>query len=430
MSLIKPLFSFETFFVLWLFSYQYKNAWGVFTSPDITLLLTFILVPWGIILYVQNKPERQTKFSDAPNLAFLAISLWFIASSFWSASHMYKLQKTLCYAIYTLPAFLVGYLVISQDKMRVKRLLGAFFVFSLVVLAECFRIFKAQGLTSFPDILNTNYLVTGQTLGVGLLVLLAWSFFQFTTQHKSYSWVLSLSLSSLFVYALLNLGGRGPLMASMGALALFYGVNGFRYPLKKVLIHLSIFLLFCGVSYGLLNGFFGHTGSHFAQRLAPVLLGQEDASLNERFSYYQTALNAFFQHPLIGVGLGGWPVFHGLGDIALHPHNIFLEILAETGVIGFILFAFFLFFSLKRLTLAFFYSNWMHASILLIPLFASLNALKTGDLHDNLLLFVSLSLCGGLSPSRPGSGHDRWRQPERQPHPPKQRHNPEATVAP
>ena len=122
-------------------------------------------------------------------------------------------------------------------------------------------------------------------------------------------------------------------------------------------------------------------------RLAPVLdPGQTDAPLQERFLYYHSAWRAFLTQPFIGMGTGGWPIFQGLGDIELHPHNLFLEVLSETGLIGFIL--------LGILGGAFVYSfnQQCPVAFILILSFAFLNAMKSGDLNDNILLFVGVGL--------------------------------------
>ncbi len=44
-------------------------------------------------------------------------------------------------------------------------------------------------------------------------------------------------------------------------------------------------------------------------------------------------------HPWLGIGLGGFPLTAGLGDHpGWYPHNMFLEVLAEQGLVGFIMF--------------------------------------------------------------------------------------------
>jgi O-antigen ligase len=413
LKFIKSLFSFESFFVLWLFSYQYKNAFGIFMSPDITVLLTAILVPWGIFLYYKDK--EKFKLNDPAALMFLGMGLWFIASSFWSPSQAYKLQKTLCYTIYTIPGFLMGYLIISKSLQRIKRLIGSFFVFSILILGESYRVFFINGLTTISDILNTNYLVTGQTLGVGLLTLIPYSYSLsrvdkgenkgFSANFSSTLWFSMLFLSSLFFYVLINLGGRGPILATVIALTVFYGVKYRQDSLTKPAIHCGVLLIFWILSYFILNGLFDHTNSHFGQRIAPLLTGQIDEAVNERFIYYQSAFSVFLEHPLIGVGFGGWPISHGLGDVSLHPHNIFLEILSETGLIGLAWFMALLYFIFRNLTFRFVFSTPEQTSVALITIFSFINAQKTGDLHDNLLLFFTLSLWVGLKNWKKDNAH-------------------------
>lgn len=296
----------------------------------------------------------------------------------------------------------MGSLIISQNPERIKRLIGAFFVFSILVLAESYRVFLNNGLVTISDILNTNYLVTGQTLGVGLLILIPYSYSLFPSGKRlpvnfsSALWFWMLLLSGLFFYVLINLGGRGPILATVIALSLFYGAKYWQDSLSKPTIHLGVLVLLWTLSYFILNGIFDHTNSHFVHRMAPLLTGQIDEAVNERFIYYQSAFQAFLQHPFAGVGFGGWPMSHGLEDISLHPHNIFLEILSETGLIGFVLFIAFLYLVVRNLKLPFIFSTPERTSLALLTIFSFINAQKTGDLHDNLLLFFTLSLWVGL----------------------------------
>lgn len=414
MRFIKFFLSFEVFFVLWLFSYQYKNAFELLKTYDISILLTFLVVPWGAIIYVSNKSKALKIFDPAVG-AFLVLTVWFVVSSFLSPSQFYKTQKILCFGFYTIPTFLIGYGVFAQEDRRVERLMRVFFIFSMVIVGECFHVFFKNGIKTLPDILGTNYLTTGQTLGVGTLVLATGSLFCFfgalsnqkgkcnqeDKRIQGIVWgsvLIPIMCSCLFVYALINLGARGPVLAcSIGLVVLYAGLGFFR-SFSKSMIHLGVFLVFFAIFYSLLNDFFHQTGAHFFKRLTPVLDPSAiDGSLHERFAYYQSAFRAFLENPLMGLGLGAWPLFHGLGDISLHPHNIFLEVAAETGIIGVLLFLSLLFVCLKKVKFSYFFSKFHLTSVLLITLFSFLNALKTGDLHDNILFFFFLSLCAGIS---------------------------------
>jgi len=76
----------------------------------------------------------------------------------------------------------------------------------------------------------------------------------------------------------------------------------------------------------------------------------DSKTLNYRSQFWENSLQMFQEHPLLGVGLGNWQVYfpkYGLGkftnfEIAngintlQRPHNDFLQILCENGILGFI----------------------------------------------------------------------------------------------
>ncbi len=98
------------------------------------------------------------------------------------------------------------------------------------------------------------------------------------------------------------------------------------------------------------------------------------------------------QNPFFGSGIGSFPIAVGLGDKRMYPHNIFLEIAAELGVVGLVIFAFFLLYGVKRLIQNFF-SNYPY-SIFVLMVFAMnfFDALIGGDITDHRLMMVSLGL--------------------------------------
>ncbi len=394
----KLFFSFEFISVLSLFSYQYKNAHPYFTFFDVTIFLNLILIPLALILYFRER-NQSCRFLSKEILFFLGMMGWFILSVLWSPSHSYKIQKALCFAIYTIPAFLTGYLIISNSHERTQRLLQSLFIFSLIVLVETFHVFHVKGMGSIQDIMGNNYLITGQTLGTGLLILMVFSLHQFHNRNnKTLGLGLEVLLSSLFVYGLINIGGRGPVVASFVSIV-FLHIFSAQNPhlIKRNFAHLTLFLMSSVIIFVGLNYFLNQEGSHFINRLMPLLdSAKTDGSTMERLDFYQSAIKAFLKNPVMGLGLGGWPMYHGLGDISFHPHNIFLEIMAETGMVGLLFFVAFLFVCLKGLRLSHVLSCPYLMAFCLIAIFSFMNACKTGDLHDNILFFFSLSLVSGL----------------------------------
>jgi O-antigen ligase len=97
---------------------------------------------------------------------------------------------------------------------------------------------------------------------------------------------------------------------------------------------------------------------------------------------------------MIGVGIGGFSYIYNRSDMRLYPHNIFLEILSELGVLGMFLFTFMILFSLKVALNNIKETNnvnyYLNLGILLNFIFMFLNSQFSGDINDNRLLFTFL----------------------------------------
>lgn len=84
---------------------------------------------------------------------------------------------------------------------------------------------------------------------------------------------------------------------------------------------------------------------------------QRSHSLHVRRIYWQAAARLVAERPLLGAGLGNFEEHYGRlkGDVQQETrqvHNDYLQVLAETGVVGFLAFAGFLLFGLRRATAA------------------------------------------------------------------------------
>jgi O-antigen ligase len=70
-----------------------------------------------------------------------------------------------------------------------------------------------------------------------------------------------------------------------------------------------------------------------------------------RFSYFAAALQFFFQSPLVGHGVRSFSLlFKNFEDPGAHAHNLVLEILSDTGLIGLFLFFLLFFVALRPIT--------------------------------------------------------------------------------
>jgi O-antigen ligase len=66
-------------------------------------------------------------------------------------------------------------------------------------------------------------------------------------------------------------------------------------------------------------------------------------SLDSRFDLTTYAWNYFLKYPITGIGFGSFGINYSGTEDRIEPHNIILEIMSQTGIIGLFLFLLFLF---------------------------------------------------------------------------------------
>ncbi len=186
-----------------------------------------------------------------------------------------------------------------------------------------------------------------------------------------------LTVSALVVLATYSRGGLLTTLAAAGLTFLFTGqiramwnwfVGGFRGRMFDKLFRLGMIVAVLGAFAGTFvflsqKNFFRRLWETDAQTLSEYIV---DINAGARGAYSAGALAAFEDHPLTGVGLGasGFYIYQNLPDWSLttvpeiakqlspenklypNPKNLYVRLLAETGLIGFFLFAAFQFYTL------------------------------------------------------------------------------------
>ena len=87
-------------------------------------------------------------------------------------------------------------------------------------------------------------------------------------------------------------------------------------------------------------------GADALSRAATISFSTNDGSVNQRLRYYEDVLNHFKSNPVFGVGIGNWKlssIFYDKEDITgyivpYHAHSDFIQLGAELGIIGFVLY--------------------------------------------------------------------------------------------
>ncbi len=126
---------------------------------------------------------------------------------------------------------------------------------------------------------------------------------------------------------------------SLGILTFFIVV--FNY--KKIITRSIPLLVILLIGYFFVNLTFNtQNPDEISSRISSIALTTADDSINERLGYYSDAVKSIIQYPAFGIGVGNWKIksIDYAGNtvngytVPYHTHNDFLQISAEIGVIG------------------------------------------------------------------------------------------------
>ncbi len=177
---------------------------------------------------------------------------------------------------------------------------------------------------------------------------------------KNINIIVKFILACFSIYVLINLNEVGPLLGVI--------IVVFTYFIRKnfLFYFLSIFLFFLGYFFVIIP-------------FVPDLTFEQILQ-DPRVDIYNKNINYFLQEPLVGIGLGGSFRMTGTYQSA---HNIFIEILTEIGIFGFMQFGIFIF------ILAFYFLKNIKSEIAYIWLYTFIVVLVSGDISLNQIFWFS-----------------------------------------
>jgi O-antigen ligase len=254
----------------------------------------------------------------------------------YSASAVYKFQKM----GQLLTALFAGIAPLLVKDFNYTKFLRTFSYSSVAMGLAYLVIIKIKGFESTEEGLydfSSAYLVLSYAAGLSSLLV----YFGKHNMKQLEKFI----LTGLGFLLLLMLGARGPLLFFVLSILLVY-----LYPLMFRKLKLIANLLFFG-SFAFVLALFSipilHQKSDFVQRTTNRLfllvsdsMGETDisSSVLHRLEGIQFSIESIFsswKNLFLGEGIGSFgPLFMQL-DERQHPHNIFLELWFELGLIGF-----------------------------------------------------------------------------------------------
>jgi O-antigen ligase len=404
-SILGGFVSFEALFLLFVFAGSFKGVPELRWVPiDLTLFFFSLSIVVASLLWLR----RGCSVHGLDNMGmvlYLLLLSWVLLSLTWSRISEFNIDKTYKTTILISWCFCGGYFIVAGQRHRIARFVAIVMIISAAMLLHfgyykfiLGKIVPETGATKGP-----NYLQYG-ICGVYLVAILV----SFVVASKGAVRPLLGALGTITVLVfMLFVGGRGPLLWAIFTvpLALFFllsnrNARSYRSRFLGVLLWPIIVL-------GLSTLALMWAGPGLVQQLMPEMTTVErfDAysesgygrSIRDRTRAQLFAFEAWTRAPIIGWGVGEFKERYP-ADLT-YPHNLFLEVLMEQGLVGFGLLAALMGLGLVRAWKLWptERSQWPVIALILtfVPLLMS-RAIHQGFLPDERVLFTFLGVILGL----------------------------------
>lgn len=336
------------------------------------ILMICLMLSFVEVFYEHFIIKCKNKLPDFfPFFVFsIIILIWYYASSSHSGSSMLQII-----GIVLVPAF-----VVSITKTNFEKLLVATILLSFISLPYAHIIVAMTAVSDTTEALQMD-------TAYSLLPSVVSGIYHFVLYRKNLKWFYyPLYAAPVYYLTLLVVFGiRGPILCILVSIALLIFLNREKKKLTPAMIILFIVILLVPILFEetlmlvkeLLNGM--GISSIFIEKTLRLL---HEGDLSHGRDYLaRLAMNGFYDSPLFGKGLNSFDFFTG----EQYPHNFYLQMLYEGGLLITALFTILFFVKIKnvkkaggsdKLQMAYFFSivamyHLLSANMWFSPLFWS-----------------------------------------------------------
>lgn len=344
-------------------------------AVDLTVVLATLLALSCVFKFFTGRTVRPALPPTYPLYLFLILMM--LASLFYTPNLTAGIDKCARFV------FLTGLAIVSpfflfDTPQKVKAFLYALaaagFLLSLDALT---RLGGTERLTTLGGLT----IQLGSAAGISLAVIWMLLLPQFTFRKR----IFLLPLMAVPLVALIGSGARG---AALGAACvILFGVVVHRFLIVDTLVLAGV-------------GTAGLTLVAIPQAsydyLSTLLSARSTAVLGFRNDLMSLAWRLIQEHPLLGVGIGGYPYYSPDPQDYGWPHNIFLELGSELGVVAAAIFvalvAWCFWEAFKEFRSPTFPLRNIAAVVFSLLIFGFLQMIKSGDINDNRGMWLYLGL--------------------------------------
>lgn len=391
-----PSLSFVFFLTAGIFKTYLQGIIPIMQQVDFTVVCVILLMLSMMYSYVKNGRQFRDILSLPLGLYVSLILLLFFSLGYTSAPN-YGFAKTWRFASVGFIAFFAP-IVFTRTAKDLKPIIWIVFIaavtFAVFTIAAPRESIVADTGWERAGFMGVGVLGTAVRIAMGGVIAFCFAVMPSTPVLLRMTCV---ALGPLMLIGIVSTGSRGPLVGF--AFCVMIGLFIYRKYTSKVLLLLMVpvFIVVTGV-------FIVRMPEERIARFTTVFEGPGviNRLTSSRMVRFTWTLQNFGESPVIGKGAGSWAVDWGGGDEREYAHNMVLEVLYEQGLLGAILIVWFIWLVFKR---------WRHASKFVIIhgldigifqivhisgllfLLTFLEAMKTGDINDNRLMFF----CAGIA---------------------------------
>lgn len=337
----------------------------------------FILVL--ISSFFSSKQERLSGYLKF-NILF---AIWCGLSILWSVNNDDSIERATTVILLCMLNFSIT-LYSKYGLDGLKKLLFFYFLGATILLFWSLRSWDAYSLAALrtserlqTDLMDGNFI--GKMLSLASLICL----YYIIKHPKNY---ILIALYIVFLYMVIVLKSKSALLGMLfGALFFLYiYFRGKRKVYHFAIITIAVVAIFY---YMASSGFFGDAFVRFI-RMFDLLKGDSDADMStfERMYFVQLGWDYFVQSPIFGFGIGTCKQLTG----GTYFHNNYIQLLAETGIVGFLLYYGMIAWLIKKIRpFIFSYDGALYFSIIIIMLIGDTN----NATHYQKLTYIMYGLC-------------------------------------
>lgn len=329
--------SFLRFGIILLFVFFLNSGslkWITIFPFDATI---FFAIPLVLIISAYWKFSKKLVYKPSLILiiSFISLFVWILITCFFTVSeeyYMVKISRTLLiYLAFFFP------IIYFKDYSYFNYFVYGISIFVTIVIIILSGVLIIYGnfdiffiATDLEDLNIPDYLVISEILGV----------FIFLNHSRNSKRILFLKLTALCYMILL--GGRGPIFFLVIIYIIYYLLKTKLTFHKSILVILIPFLFISSLSFFQNWGLTNRTFSRFSTLI-------EGDSFESRGELLQVSTTILKENFLFGTGYGGFGMAALGRDFRAYPHNIILEVFVETGLIGLLIFLFFIVYFFARI---------------------------------------------------------------------------------